>query len=139
MSDIAFKGTGSRHRDGGGVGAAAHGVPKIGRSTMMLRCVSTRRLLLAASIVFAAAGPASAPPAATPAAPAAPAAAPKPGTPGAPNQPLYGRPDSEAAMKLAPVAPPPLAAARDKLPVDRLKLPKGFHIEVFASGIPDAR
>jgi glucose/arabinose dehydrogenase len=77
-----------------------------------------------------------------PAAPAAaPAAAPvlKPGQPGAPNQPLYGRPDSEAAMKLAPVPAPPIAAAVDKLPVDRLKLPKGFKIEVFASGIPDAR
>ena len=42
-------------------------------------------------------------------------------------------------MKLAPVLPPPLAAPADKLPVGQLKLPKGFHIEVYASGIPDAR
>jgi glucose/arabinose dehydrogenase len=69
--------------------------------------------------------------------PAAPL--PKPGTPGAPSQPLYGRPDNEAAMRLAPVPPPPIAAAVDKLPVDKLKLPKGFKIEVYASGIPDAR
>src|SRR5262249_23921469 len=92
----------------------------------------------------AVAGPLSAqetkPAAPAAAAPApAPAAVPKPGQPGAPNQPLYGRPDGEAAMKLAPVPAPPIAAAVDKLPVDRLKLPKGFKIEVYASGIPDAR
>jgi len=115
-------------------------------------------LLLAGTIMSLAAWPAVAqqPPAEQPAAPAAaapapapamapvaaaPAAAPvpKPGQPGAPNQPLYGRPDNEAAMKLAPVPAPPIAAAPDKLPVGRLTLPKGFKIEVYASGIPDAR
>ena len=74
-----------------------------------------------------------------PTAPAPTATAPKPGTPGAPNQPLYGRPDTEAAMRLAPVAPPPEPLAADKLPVAQLKVPRGFHIEVFASGIADAR
>jgi glucose/arabinose dehydrogenase len=64
---------------------------------------------------------------------------PKPGTPGAPSQPLYGRPDTEGAMRLAPVPPPPEPLAPDKLPVGQLKLPKGFHIEVFAGGIADAR
>src|SRR5260370_25603272 len=34
-----------------------------------------------------------------------------------------------------PVPAPPLAAAADKLPVDKLKPPKGFKIEVYASGI----
>ena len=34
---------------------------------------------------------------------------------------------------------PPFAAAPDKLPLAQLKLPKGFKIEVYASGIPDAR
>src|SRR6266705_2908538 len=48
-----------------------------------------------------------------------------------------GRPSPE--VKLAPVTPPPLATAADKLPVDKLKLPKGFKIEVYASGIPNAR
>jgi glucose/arabinose dehydrogenase len=41
--------------------------------------------------------------------------------------------------QLAPVTPPPLAAAADKVPVDKLKVPKGFKVEVYASGIPNAR
>jgi glucose/arabinose dehydrogenase len=48
-----------------------------------------------------------------------------------------GRPS--ANIQLAPVTPPPLAAAADKVPVDKLKVPKGFKIEVYASGIPNAR
>src|SRR6516164_918620 len=56
-----------------------------------------------------------------------------------PGSPLIGRPDTEAAKKLAPVAPPPLPAAADKLPLDKLKAPKGFTIEVYASGLDNAR
>jgi glucose/arabinose dehydrogenase len=57
-----------------------------------------------------------------------------------PGSPLIGRPEgNEAASKLAPVAAPPLAAAADKLPADKLKLPPGFNIEVYASGITNAR
>jgi glucose/arabinose dehydrogenase len=56
-----------------------------------------------------------------------------------PGSPLLGRPDSEAAQKLAPVAAPPLAAAADKLPTAKLKLPPGFNIEVYASGMANAR
>jgi len=99
----------------------------------MPQSVSARALLRAGTLAaaFAVALPAMAQQ------PAAPL--PKPGTPGAPNQPLYGRPDNEAAIKLAPVPAPPIAAAVNKLPVDKLKLPKGFNIEVYASGIPDAR
>ncbi|HEY2136058.1 MAG TPA: PQQ-dependent sugar dehydrogenase [Xanthobacteraceae bacterium] len=48
-------------------------------------------------------------------------------------------PTSEAATKLHGIAQPPFAAAPDKLPVDRLKAPKGFKIEVYAAGIPNAR
>ena len=99
----------------------------------MPQSVSARALLRAGTLAaaFAVALPALAQQ------PAAPL--PKPGTPGAPNQPLYGRPDNDAAMKLAPVPAPPIAAAPDKLAADKLKLPKGFNIEVYASGIPDAR
>jgi glucose/arabinose dehydrogenase len=50
-----------------------------------------------------------------------------------------GRPDAEGAAKLAPVVPPPIAAAADKLPVARLKAPKNFNIEVYASGMANAR
>jgi glucose/arabinose dehydrogenase len=64
----------------------------------------------------------------------APAASPLP-----PGSPMIGRPDNEAAQKLAPVAPPPLAAAADKLPTAKLKVPAGFNIEVYASGMTNAR
>jgi glucose/arabinose dehydrogenase len=57
-----------------------------------------------------------------------------------PGSPLIGRPDNNAAAnKLAPVPSPPLATAADKLPLDKLKAPKGFNIEVYASGMPNAR
>jgi glucose/arabinose dehydrogenase len=56
-----------------------------------------------------------------------------------PGSPLIGRPDNEAAAKLAPVAPPPLPAAADKLPTAKLKLPPGFSIELYASGLANAR
>jgi glucose/arabinose dehydrogenase len=79
--------------------------------------------------------PAAPAPAASPAPAAAPAAAPLP-----PGSPLIGRPaDSEAAAKLAPIASPPIAAALDKLPTAKLKLPPGFNIEVYAGGIALAR
>ncbi len=56
-----------------------------------------------------------------------------------PGSPLIGQPENEAAKKLAPVAPPPLPTARDKLPLDKLVVPKGFKLEVYASGIGNAR
>ena len=57
-----------------------------------------------------------------------------------PGSPLIGRPEnSAAALKLAPVAPPPLATAADKIPLDQLKVPKGFNLELYASGVPNAR
>jgi glucose/arabinose dehydrogenase len=56
-----------------------------------------------------------------------------------PGSPLIGRPDTEAAMKLAPIVPPPIPTPADKLPVAKLKVPKGFKVEVFASGIANAR
>jgi hypothetical protein len=56
-----------------------------------------------------------------------------------PGSPMTGRPDNEAAAKLAPVAPPPLASAPDKLPLGKLKLASGFNIEVYAAGMTNAR
>ncbi len=46
---------------------------------------------------------------------------------------------NEAAAMLAPLRPPALPAARDQLPLGKLKLPPGFRIEVYASGIANAR
>jgi glucose/arabinose dehydrogenase len=48
-------------------------------------------------------------------------------------------PGNAAAAKLAPLRPPSAPAARDQLPLDKLKLPPGFRIEVYASGIANAR
>src|SRR2546428_331703 len=53
-----------------------------------------------------------------------------------------GRPDFPKAEvnPLRPsLAPPPIPTSEDKLPIPQLKLPKGFKIEVFASGIANAR
>ena len=60
-------------------------------------------------------------------------------TPLPPGSPLIGRPETDAAKRLAPVVPPPLPAAADKLPLDKLKAPKGFTIDVYASGVDNAR
>ena len=48
-----------------------------------------------------------------------------------------GRPSD--AIQLAPVVGPPIAAAADKVPVGQLKVPKGFNIEVYATGMANAR
>jgi glucose/arabinose dehydrogenase len=74
-------------------------------------------------------------------APANPALAATPTPSGAAEKPswMQAMPDNPAAADLAPVAPPPIATAADKLPVTKLHLPKNFNIEIYASGIPDAR
>jgi glucose/arabinose dehydrogenase len=71
--------------------------------------------------------------------PAAPAASnPQPLPPGSP---LIGRPNTEAAMKLAPVAAPPIPASAEKVGAvpGKLKVAKGFNIEVWATGVANAR
>jgi glucose/arabinose dehydrogenase len=53
-----------------------------------------------------------------------------------------GRPDipsAEMQKKLRNVPPLPFPPAADKLPVAQLKVPKGFKVEVYASGIANAR
>jgi glucose/arabinose dehydrogenase len=53
-----------------------------------------------------------------------------------------GRPDipnAEVATQLRSIPAPPFAAPPDKLPIPHLKLPKGFNIEVYVSGVPNAR
>jgi glucose/arabinose dehydrogenase len=56
-----------------------------------------------------------------------------------PGSPMIGRPDNEEAKKLAPIAPPPIPTAAEKLPLDKLVAPKGFKIELFAANVPNAR
>jgi glucose/arabinose dehydrogenase len=55
------------------------------------------------------------------------------------NSALKDAPQTPAAQKLAPVASPPIAAAADKLPLAQLHAPKDFKIEVYASGVTNAR
>ena len=90
--------------------------------------------LVPTTLAWAQASPAAAPPAA-PAAPPAAAPAPTPDRGSA----LYGRPEGGEAAKLAPIPAPPLAAAANRLPLDKLKVPPGFKVEVFASGLANAR
>src|SRR5581483_9411254 len=56
------------------------------------------------------------------------------------GSPEAGRPaGSDAAAALHPIVAPPVPTADDKLPLPKLRLPKGFKIELYASGIADAR
>ncbi len=56
-----------------------------------------------------------------------------------PPPPTPNMPTSAEATKLRGISAPPFAAAADKLPVGQLKAPKGFKIEVYVSGIANAR
>src|SRR4249919_241898 len=120
------------------IGPREHIVSTIGRSSMIPCATAQRSILLAGTIAgallaapaFAQQPPASAPPATPPAA----------AQPLLPGSPLIGRPEGNAAAaKLAPIASPPLPAPADKLPTAKLKLPAGFNIEVYASGIANTR
>ena len=105
---------------------------------MTPRSATGRSLLLAGTFagLCATAWPAIAQQPAAPAAPAPAAQAPTP-----PPSWQQGRSENvtEGMTKLAPVAPPPIPTAVDKLPTAKLKLPKGFKIELYASGVDNAR
>src|SRR2546426_12292078 len=73
----------------------------------------------------------SAPPAAAPMPPMQPPPTSVPGRPDIPN--------AEVAPQLRGVPAPPFPTPEDKLPIPQLKLPRGFKIEVYASGIANAR
>jgi glucose/arabinose dehydrogenase len=107
---------------------------------MTVRVTNLRSLLLASACCsLLAAAPVAAQQPAAPAAAPPPAAAPQPAAALPPGSPLIGQPDNEGAKKLAPVPGPPLAAALDKLPLDKLKVAKGFKLEVYAAGLANAR
>jgi glucose/arabinose dehydrogenase len=50
-----------------------------------------------------------------------------------------GRPKTEAAQRMAPVPAFPIPTAADQLPTAKFKLPPGFKVETWASGVLDAR
>jgi glucose/arabinose dehydrogenase len=117
---------------------------------MITRSLTLYSLLLAALLVVPPvfAQQAGDKPAAQPAAPSAAPEAPKPEVskpmPSLQPQPttVPGRPDipnAEVSKVLRGVPPPPFPTPEDKLPIPQLKHPKGFKIEVYASGIANAR
>jgi len=53
--------------------------------------------------------------------------------------PLEGRPETPGAQALAIETPPALPTAEADLPLDKLEVPDGFKVEVFAAGIDNAR
>jgi glucose/arabinose dehydrogenase len=63
----------------------------------------------------------------------------KPPPPNPPPSWQQGRPAEQEASTLAPHMPSLTAKAAKDVPVDRVKLPKGFQIEVWADGLPNAR
>ena len=69
-------------------------------------------------------------------APAQPAATPKPK-----EEPrwLQGRPPEMANSPLAPIAPHLTGRPAAELPIDKLKVPPGFKVEVWVDGVPEAR
>jgi glucose/arabinose dehydrogenase len=50
-----------------------------------------------------------------------------------------GRPKTDTAMRMAPVPAFPIPTAVDQLPTKKFKLPPGFKVETWASGLLDAR
>jgi len=70
----------------------------------------------------------------------APAPAPAAGAPAAPPPAwAQGRPDSMASSPLAPHAPVLTVTSSDRIPLDKIKVPPGFKVELWASGAPGAR
>ena len=104
---------------------------------MTLNASIGRRLLRAGTIAatFAAWPAVAQQPAPQPAAPAAAA----PTGPAAAPPWAQGRPEAAIRVPLAPIAPPPIPTAADKLPIEKLKAPKGFKIELYAAGVGNAR
>jgi glucose/arabinose dehydrogenase len=85
-----------------------------------------------AAMAQQAAAPAA--PATGTAAPAAPAAAPA----AAPSW-KQGMAEGQASSPLHPFAPHMTGRAASELPIDKLKVPAGFQVEVWAEGVPEAR
>jgi glucose/arabinose dehydrogenase len=88
-----------------------------------------RLAMAAAALLLAAAGQAQTPP-------------PTPATPPSQEEPFWakGRPRTDAnAMRMAPVPSFPIPTSADKLPIAKMKLPPGFKIEPWATGLLDAR
>src|SRR5207249_4418024 len=50
-----------------------------------------------------------------------------------------GQPSPRADSTLAPIAQPPAPKAASEIPIDKIKVPPGFKVELWASGLSNAR
>jgi glucose/arabinose dehydrogenase len=77
----------------------------------------------------------------TPAAPQTPVVTTPGAMPAAPAPPSWqqGRGTEHTSSTLHPIAAILTGREAKELPMDKLKLPPGFHVEVYADGIPEAR
>jgi len=94
----------------------------------------TRRLHVARALALGAAVAAGHAPAQQPA-PAAPAAQ----APAVPPSWAQGRKPEQESSNLAPHPPALTALPLEEIPIDKVRLPEGFTISVWASGLPNAR
>ena len=56
-----------------------------------------------------------------------------------PSPAMQGRPPEMAASTLAPHAPRLTVTPPDRIPLERIKVPEGFKVELWAHGLPGAR
>lgn len=96
-------------------------------------------LLSAGAALLAFSGAIAQQPASTPAAAQPAAAAAAPAAPLIPPTWAQGRTAEQEAANLSPHPPGLSALPVAEIPLDKIKLPKGFEISVWASGIPNAR
>src|SRR6202521_1993418 len=96
--------------------------------------VSTRFLIASALACAGLIAPAAA--LAQPAPSATPAAQP---TPAAPPPWQQGRTPEQSESTLHPFAPQMTGRPASGLPIDKLKVPAGFKVEVWVDGVPEAR
>jgi glucose/arabinose dehydrogenase len=97
-------------------------------------------LMITGTLLFAAIPAGAQQPATPPGAAAQPAAPPQAApAPAAGERAVGGPPSPEIGAKIRGVPQPPFPATADKLPTPQLKVPSGFNVEVFVSGLADAR
>ncbi len=98
-------------------------------SPVSIRCLAAAALASVALVV----------PTAVLAQPAPPAAAPAAAPPAAPPAWQQGRTPEQGTSTLHPFAPQMTGRPASDLPIDKLKVPAGFKVEVWVDGIPEAR
>ena len=102
--------------------------------------MNIRSAAIAVACCFAFAGPAIAQQQAAPGTPPGPLA--PPGAQAAPAAPPawhQGRTEEHSKSTLHPFAPHMTGRSHKELPVDKLKVPAGFKVEVWTDGVPEAR